>query len=181
MKKFLLKIITLSNFLFIAHYSFSQTPEIEWQNTIGGTGNDILHVMIATTDGGYIAGGASASLISGDKTENVIGGNPVYNDYWVVKLDASGNIMWQNTIGGTSYDYFTCLQQTMDGGYIVGGYSRSGITGDKTEAVIGGGSTYDFWVLKLDATGNIVWQNTCLLYTSPSPRDRTRSRMPSSA
>ena len=23
--------------------------------------------------------------------------------------------------------------------------------------------------------------NTCLLYTSPSPRDRTRSRMPSSA
>ena len=160
MKKLLLKIIILSNSLFIAHYSFSQTPEIEWQNTIGGTGNDILHVMIATTDGGYIAGGASASLISGDKTENVIGGNPVYNDYWVVKLDASGNIMWQNTIGGTSYDYFTCLQQTMDGGYIVGGYSRSGITGDKTEAVIGGGSTYDFWVLKLDATGNIVWQNT---------------------
>ena len=28
---------------------------------------------------------------------------------------------------------------------------------------------------------NITSKSTCLLYTSPSPRDRTRSRMPSSA
>ena len=30
-------------------------------------------------------------------------------------------------------------------------------------------------------SGSIAAHNACLLYTSPSPRDRTRSRMPSSA
>ena len=33
----------------------------------------------------------------------------------------------------------------------------------------------------LPATGRVVVLPDCLLYTSPSPRDRTRSRMPSSA
>ena len=37
----------------------------------------------------------------------------------------------------------------------------------------------DYWLgLHLGMTG---WLHCCLLYTSPSPRDRTRSRMPSSA
>jgi len=31
------------------------------------------------------------------------------------------------------------------------------------------------------AAGKVTSINRCLLYTSPSPRDRTRSRMPSSA
>ena len=31
------------------------------------------------------------------------------------------------------------------------------------------------------SAASAVMKNTCLLYTSPSPRDRTRSRMPSSA
>jgi len=36
-------------------------------------------------------------------------------------------------------------------------------------------------IIHLGATSCFVTDNTCLLYTSPSPRDRTRSRMPSSA
>ena len=55
------------------------------------------------------------------------------NDYWVVKLDLSGNIQWQNTIGGNDDDLLSSIQQTGDGGYIVGGYSYSNISGDKTE------------------------------------------------
>ena len=75
----------------------------------------------------------------------------------MVKLDASGNIQWQNTIGGNSDDYLTSIQQTTDGGYILGGWSNSNISGDKTENSQG---DYDYWVLKLDPTGNIQWQNT---------------------
>jgi len=126
---------------------------IQWQNTIGGSFLDYLNCMQQTSDGGFILAGSSQSGISGDKTEDSQGGS----DYWVVKLDAFGNIQWQNSIGGNSDDYLTSIQQTIDGGYILGGYSNSGISGDKTENYQG---DYDYWVVKLDATGNIQWQNT---------------------
>jgi len=126
---------------------------IQWQNTIGGTGYDILFAVKQTSDGGYICGGQSDSNISGDKTENRMG----THDYWVVKLDSNGNIQWQNTIGGNYDDRLQCLQQTTDGGFICGGYSESDISGDKTEGSTTGG---DYWVVKLDNNGNIQWQNT---------------------
>ena len=125
---------------------------IDWQNTIGGSLNDVFSIE-QITDGGYILGGSSASGISGDKTEPNIGGL----DYWIIKLDISGNIEWQNTIGGNQEDQLTSLQQTTDGGYILGGYSFSGISGDKTEPSMGDA---DYWIVKLDNTGNILWQKT---------------------
>jgi hypothetical protein len=134
--------------------SFSQTaPGIEWQNTIGGNNYDWLTFIEQTADGGYILGGTSGSSISGDKTENCIGGY----DYWIVKTDTLGNIQWQNTIGGSGDDWFYSMQQTADGGYILGGYSDSYISGDKTENNIGNG---DYWIVKTDSLGNIQWQNT---------------------
>ncbi|HRC36093.1 MAG TPA: T9SS type A sorting domain-containing protein [Bacteroidia bacterium] len=126
---------------------------IQWQNTIGGNNQEFLNSIQQTTDGGYILGGMSQSDVSGDKTENSQGGW----DYWVLKLDSIGNVQWQNTIGGNDDDFFSVIQQTTDGGYILGGTSNSNISGDKTEDIQGG---YDYWVVKLDATGNIQWQNT---------------------
>ncbi len=135
---------------------FAQAPAIQWQNTIGGNEDDKLTSIQQTADGGYILGGYSESNISGDKTENSLGG--FYNgDYWVVKLSATGAIQWQNTISGNHHDELTSLQQTADGGYILGGWSNSDISGDKTENSWG---DYDYWVLKLDPTGAIQWQNT---------------------
>ncbi len=125
----------------------------EWQNSIGGNFGDELYSVQQTTDGGYILGGHSLSLISGDKTENSIGGS----DYWIVKTDSLGNIQWQNTIGGSSTDKLLSIQQTVDGGYIMGGYSSSNISGDKTENKIG---YYDYWIVKVDAAGSIQWNNT---------------------
>ncbi len=127
---------------------------IQWQNTIGGSGNDQLFSIQQTGDGGYILGGHSYSNISGDKTENSIGS---YNDYWIVKTDSLGNIQWQNTIGGSDLDQLYSLQQTIDGGYIGGGYSYSNISGDKTENSNGNN---DYWIVKTDSLGNIQWQNT---------------------
>ncbi|MBK7569132.1 MAG: FG-GAP repeat protein [Chitinophagales bacterium] len=126
---------------------------IEWQNTIGGNNFDLLYCPVKqTTDGGYILGGTSDSGMSGDKIEPSIGSL----DMWIIKLDESGNIDWQNTIGGSSVDELKSIEQTDDGGFIIGGDSHSGITGDKTEANNG---SDDWWILKLDAFGNIVWQN----------------------
>ena len=134
---------------------FSQAPAIQWQNTIGGNADDyaVPTIVLQTTDGGYIIGGSSSSNISGDKTENSNGST----DYWIVKTDSSGNIQWQNTIGGSGYDALVAIQQTSDGGYILGGQSQSNISGDKTENCLGG---RDYWIVKTNATGVIQWQNT---------------------
>ncbi len=131
----------------------SSAGNIEWDKTIGGNGADRLHSVIQTTDGGYLLGGYSTSEISGDKTENNIG----QADFWVIKLNSTGNIEWQNTIGGIDGDVINSVSQISDGGYILGGASRSNISGDKTENSMGGD---DFWIVKINNVGIIEWQNT---------------------
>ena len=130
MSRFIInKYIILFAVALISHSAFAQDPMIEWQNTIGGNLNEELNSISQTIDGGYICGGWSESTISGDKTENSQGNS----DYWVMKLDANGNIQWQNTIGGYFDEHLYSIQQTTDGGYICGGNSASNISGDKTE------------------------------------------------
>jgi hypothetical protein len=134
---------------------------IQWQKSIGGYAGEAYTQIFQTADGGYIMGCSSMSNISGDKTENSFG----YTDYWIVKLDALGNVVWDKTLGGSALEYFTSLIQTPDGGYLVGGYSDSPMSGNKTENFIGYvpnlATTYDdYWVVKLDALGAIEWQNT---------------------
>lgn len=132
---------------------FAQDPSIIWQKTIGGSNSDVLTAFESTSDGGYILGGYSSSNISGDKNQNSNGGI----DIWIVKVDASGNILWQKTIGGSGNDSLLSLKQTSDGGYIIGAGSNSNISGDKTENSRGG---LDYWILKLNSSGDIIWQKT---------------------
>jgi hypothetical protein len=134
-------------------FALAQDPAIEWQNTIGGSSGDFITAFEPTTDGGYIIGGYSSSNTSGDKTEDSNGAL----DIWIVKIDGFGAISWQNTIGGNGDDYLLTIEQTADGGYIVGAGSDSNISGDKTENSRGG---LDYWILKLNTTGDIVWQHT---------------------
>ncbi|MBX0332433.1 T9SS type A sorting domain-containing protein [Pontibacter sp. HSC-14F20] len=134
------------------------TGNKEWDRTFGGDGQDIFTSIQQTGDGGYILGGFSDSGISGDKSEAQKGsGDELVWDYWVVKVDASGNKEWDRTIGGNDSDRLQAIQQTLDGGYILGGYSNSGISDDKSEASRGG---YDFWIVKINANGGIVWDKT---------------------
>lgn len=66
-------------------------------------------------------------------------------------------IIWQLNVGGDSWDELRSMEETADGGIITGGFSYSGISGDKTEMNMG---TVDFWIIKVDAFGAIEWQNT---------------------
>lgn len=134
-----------------------------WQKTIGGTGQEKLHSIIQTKDGGYILGGSSSS----DKTpKDEAGKEDKYGkredsrgsvDYWVVKLNKEGEIEWQKTIGGAYDDELKNIVSTKDGGYLLGGYSNSPISGEKTDNNIGVG---DFWIVKIDSKGDIQWQKT---------------------
>jgi len=127
----------------------SSTGSIEWQKSLGGSGEDRGYSIQQTTDGGYIVAGQSAST-NGDVT-----GNHGGNDYWVVKLSSTGSIIWQKSLGGTGSDVGRSIQQTTDGGYIVAGTSNS-IDGDVT----GNHGDFDYWVVKLSSTGAIIWQKT---------------------
>ncbi|HLG35294.1 MAG TPA: T9SS type A sorting domain-containing protein [Bacteroidia bacterium] len=127
----------------------SSVGNIQWQKCLGGTGDDIGTYIIQTSDGGYIACGWAGSL-DGDVT-----GNHGNVDYWIVKLNNSGTLQWQRSLGGTSADYATSIHQTIDGGYIVSGYTNSN---DGDVAVNYGSS--DCWIVKLDNTGVIQWQKS---------------------
>ncbi|QMU31026.1 T9SS type A sorting domain-containing protein [Adhaeribacter radiodurans] len=129
------------------------TGKKQWDKTFGGISSDFLTSLQQTSDGGYILGGNSLSDISGDKTEASKGSN----DYWIIKVDATGKKQWDKTFGGISSDFLTSLQQTSDGGYILGGNSLSDISGDKTEASKG---SNDYWIIKVDATGKKQWDKT---------------------
>lgn len=134
--------------------STSSTGQIIWQKTIGGSLDEGIQSLCKTNDGGVIIGASSTSDISGDKTENSRGNS----DYWIVKLNLSGNIEWQRTLGGSESDGLRSIRQTAEGGYILGGISISNISGEKNEDARG--LSYDYWILKLDSLGIIEWQKT---------------------
>ena len=130
-----------SLFLSLLTYSaYSQAPSIQWQNTIGGNSQDLLMTSDNTSDGGVILAGGSSSGISGDKTQNAIGGY----DFWIVKLDAAGAIQWQIRYGGLVDGMANSSEQTFERGIFFAGDSGSGVGGGKNGGWHGG---YEFWVL----------------------------------
>ncbi len=127
----------------------AQTPVISWQKCFGGSKSEEAKSIQQTSDGGYIVAGYSAS------TNGAVTENHGDSDYWVVKLNSTGNISWQKSFGGSYHDEARSIQQTSDGGYIVAGYSES-TDGDVT----GNHGDSDYWVVKLNSTGNILWQKS---------------------
>jgi uncharacterized delta-60 repeat protein len=110
---------------------------LQWTKIIGGLGIDACNSVQQTSDGVYILGGHTASF------------GPNKADFYIVKLNASGTLIWTKTIGGTSWDYGHSIQQTSDGGYVIGGYTLSfGVV------------NYDVYVVKLDSLGNLQWTKT---------------------
>ena len=122
---------------------------IEWQKTYGGSESDYSQDVKQTADGGYIVTGMSRSS-DGDIT-NPYGGY----DYWVLKLDPMGNMEWQKNYGGSQDDFSLAILVTDDNGYIISGYSKSN-NGD----VSGNHGGNDYWIVKIDGSGNLQWQKS---------------------
>ncbi len=131
---------------------------IMWDKTIGGKGYELLNSIMQTKDGGYIMGGWSESGFGGDKTEDSNGGF----DYWVVKIqdvdpDQPSTVAWNYRYGGTSDEGLLTVIKTSDGGYLTGGYSPSGVSGDKSQP---GRGQNDYWIVKTDQDGTKQWDKT---------------------
>ena len=124
--------------------------EVEWAKNYGGSGAETAQAIIATLDGGYAILGYSNSM-DGD----LVGKTTDVNDYWLLKLDAGGNMEWNKTYGGSKDDRGQSLAQTDDGGYILTGYAMSDDgDGSNNEGF------HDNWILKLDGSGNLEWEKS---------------------
>lgn len=121
--------------------------ELDWLVTYGGSQSDEAAAIIQTTDNHYMVVGTTASP-DGDVT----GKTGEDMDYWLMKISESGTIVWNKTYGGSADDVAKSIDQTSDGGYIIAGYSRSS-DGD----VSGNEGFHDYWIVKVDANGNIQW------------------------
>jgi hypothetical protein len=108
-----------------------------WSRTYGGADGDACYSAGKTSDGGYVLAGVTVSFGSGS------------GDSWLVRTDANGDSLWSRTFGGSDYDYCSCVQQTSDSGYILGGITVS----------FGAGG-YDAWLVKPDVSGNQLWSRT---------------------
>jgi hypothetical protein len=106
-----------------------------WSITLGGEAEDKLFSAVETQDG-FVLSGLTYSFGGG-------------SDVWVVKIDGDGNEVWGENYGGAMYDVGRATALLEDSHYVVAGYTNSMGNGD-----------HDFLVLKIDTSGNLVWNKT---------------------
>ena len=127
---------------------------IEWSqnygNSAGGIGGYLKRIQ-PTNDGGFILGGSMINL------EDNLDGIYAFLDYWLIKIDALGNIIWEKAYGGSENDWFASILQTPDNGFMLVGNSHSN-DGDVTVDI---DPVYDFgWIVKVDSFGNLEWEQS---------------------
>jgi hypothetical protein len=109
-----------------------------WTRVYGGDDYDYAYWAEQTGGGGYIVAGYTRSF-------GLAGGY----DAWLLRLDANGDTLWTKTYGGEDTDYCYSLDQTSDGGFVLGAVTKN----------FGAGS-YDVWLVKTDANGDTLWTRT---------------------
>ena len=108
----------------------------QWNATYGGAKDDGAYSVIQTSDSGFAATGFTYSFGAGG------------SDAWLVKVNAKGAIQWNKTFGGSGNDVAKCLIQTMDGGFLLAGYTNSNVNSQTT------------WVIKTGPSGDTQWNKT---------------------
>jgi len=126
--------------LTLANLAVAQTT---FQKIIGGTNDDLANAVQQTSDGGYIIVGETRSYGTGNR------------DVYLVKLDSLGNTVYSKTYGGNVEDYALTLDQTTDGGYIIGAHTGS----------FGQGG-HDYYLIKTDSNGDTLFTK---LYGGTAP------------
>ena len=121
----------------------NSSGSVEWDSTYGGIGDDFGYSVITTSDGGY--------AIAGHTRPPGVGELEDVGDVYVIKTNATGHTVWQQTIGGARYDAGHCIVETSDNGFAIAGRTRP--ESDPTKPC-------DLYLVKLEANGNGAWTKT---------------------
>jgi hypothetical protein len=128
--------------------------QVQWHKSFGGTNFESPGGRIAVAqDGGYAVLSLSESGVSGTKETTNYG----RYDAWLVRLDSSGNKIWERNFGGASEEGVRDLKATADNGWIFVGESYSVPSGNKTSPNYG---EADYWIVRLDSEGNKLWEKS---------------------
>ena len=114
----------------------SSTGDEVWNKTFGGSGGAGGNAIQETYEGGYI-------LVCNYYNH----GTSAY-DIWLIKINPSGNLIWDKSFGGTNHDYGFSVLQTFDGGFSLAGSTFNLGNGDANYS--------DLWLIKTDPEGNTV-------------------------
>ena len=111
---------------------------LSWSAVIGTAGaNEAGREVQQTSDGGYIVAGYTD------------GSGTSFYDVYLIKLNATGTVQWKKTYGGSSYDFAYTVEQTTDGGFVLGATTNSF-----------GAGNWDAYLIKTDAAGILQWSKT---------------------
>lgn len=126
-----------------------------WDRSFGGASADQISLAQGTSDGGMILCGVSFSEPSGNKSSPAHG----QGDVWLLRLNAAGEKLWEQSLGGIGYETPLKLFETPDGGFLIGCGSASPISGNKTSPSLDSNPRVagDFWIVRVDAQGGILW------------------------
>lgn len=127
----------------------SETGTLIWERSFGGSEIDEAHAVAKTNDGNYVIVGDTRS------SDLDVSNNNGAADLWVIKISPSGNLIWEKSFGGSSFDVGRSIAKTLDNGFIISGSSRSS-DGDLSK----NNGQNDAWILKIDADANLIWQKT---------------------
>jgi len=127
----------------------SANGTLVWEKSFGGSEIDEAHAISQATDGNY--------LIVGDTRSNDldISQNNGAADLWIIKITPEGTLLWEKTLGGSSFDVGRSISKTQDNGFLISGSSRStngSLTSNKGQN--------DAWIVKINSSGNLEWQKT---------------------
>ena len=123
---------------------------IIWNKMYGGSGEDWFTSIVKTFDGNFVLSGFTTSA-DGDITIN-----HGQSDYFMMKIDTSGNVIWNKTYGGSDQEYCYKVIQTKDSGLVFTGYTYS-FDGDVLGNVSSSGVS-DVWLIKTNSNGNVLWK-----------------------
>jgi hypothetical protein len=132
-----------------------------WErNFAGAGGRDVAKAVLPTAEGGFLIGGWSMSGTNGVKTMPNIAdanGQAMGPDFWVLRVDSEGRILWQNVYGGYREDNFSTIEPKSGGGFILVGDSSSPPSGNKQSVHYGGS---DYWIVSTDEAGQVIWEKS---------------------
>ena len=138
---------------------YDSSNNVAWATTIGGNSWDEFNSIAATSDGGFVIAGSfsSDSITIGNTSIETKG---TY-DGITIKYDSNYNVEWTQTIGGSSRDEITTIDETTDGGIVVGGKFQSNNITIGNYTLNNKGSTIynDGFIAKYDKEGEVVWAN----------------------